>query len=193
LDSLSDRQREIVEASIRLISKGGIQKLTTKNLAAELGFSEPALYRHFKSKQAILLAILGYFRAQQQEMYTLVSASEPSPFKALGKIIGQVFRAFSAKPILITIVFAEGMFQNDARLSKVVHSILEDRRKQFASLISEAQERREIRLDADKDQLAHIIIGSIRMLITRWRLSDFTFDLVKEGEKCIGTLRRLLK
>ncbi|MCB0409114.1 MAG: helix-turn-helix transcriptional regulator, partial [Flavobacteriales bacterium] len=45
----SDRQIEIIVAATKLISEKGIQNLTTKNLAAEMSFSEPALYRHFKN------------------------------------------------------------------------------------------------------------------------------------------------
>ncbi len=193
MQELSGRQREIVEASIHLISKGGIQELTIKNLAAKLELSEPALYRHFESKQDILLAILGFFKENQKAMYARVTAERPSPLKAVESMMRESFQNFSAKPAMVTVIFAEGMFQNDTRLSKVVYSIMDDRREQFASLIGEGQAKGEIRKDIDKEQLALIVMGSMRLIITRWRLSRFAFDLVEEGETYLGALRKLLK
>jgi TetR/AcrR family transcriptional regulator, fatty acid metabolism regulator protein len=122
-----------------LISKGGIQALTTKNLAVRLGLSEPALYRHFKNKQDILLALLNFFKTRQKAMYARVLDAEPSPSLALERMIGEVFSNFSDKPAMVTVIFAEGMFQNDSQLSKVLFSILDDRQGQFASLIAEGQ------------------------------------------------------
>ena len=58
---LSDRQQQILEESIKLISEKGIQGFTIKNLSKSIGFSEPAIYRHFTSKIEILKTILNQF------------------------------------------------------------------------------------------------------------------------------------
>ena len=47
MKKFSDRQIEIMEAATARIDTYGIQNLTIKNLAADIGLSEPALYRHF--------------------------------------------------------------------------------------------------------------------------------------------------
>lgn len=189
----SDRQKEIVEASILLLSEGGIQALTTKNLAAALKLSEPALYRHFKNKRDILLAILKFFQGNQKAMYARIAAAGDPPLRILERIIEEVFRGFAAKPALATVIFAEGMFQNDTRLSALLYSIMDERKDQFAALIGASQARGEIRKDIDRGQLALLAMGSMRLLVTRWRLSGFAFDLKKEGDKLVGTLRKLLQ
>ena len=193
MPEMSDRQKEIVAAAILLISKGGIQALTTKNLAAKLKLSEPALYRHFKNKRDILLAILKFFQGNQRVMYARISAVGGPPLRILESMIGEVFRGFAAKPALATVIFAEGMFQNDRRLSGLLYSIMDERRDQFAALIGEGQARDEARKDIDKEQLASLAMGSMRLLVTRWRLSGFAFDLIAEGETLIGALRNLLQ
>ena len=57
----SKRQKEIIEAAISLIAQNGIEGLTTKALAAAVGISEPALYRHFSNKAKIVQAVIGCF------------------------------------------------------------------------------------------------------------------------------------
>ncbi|GAA4579548.1 TetR/AcrR family transcriptional regulator C-terminal domain-containing protein [Planotetraspora phitsanulokensis] len=45
---------KIVATALRLLDEGGLEKLTLRRLAAELGVQAPALYWHFKNKQELL-------------------------------------------------------------------------------------------------------------------------------------------
>ena len=56
---LKTRQLEIIEAAGRLLTKGGVNSLTIKNIAKEMNFSEGAVYRHFQSKEEITVALYG--------------------------------------------------------------------------------------------------------------------------------------
>jgi AcrR family transcriptional regulator len=53
-----DRKSQIIDSAIGLMSDHGVSGATTARIAAEVGVSEPTLYRHFKNKQEILLAAL---------------------------------------------------------------------------------------------------------------------------------------
>ncbi len=50
------RREEIAETALRLIGQRGISNLTMAALAAEIGITAGALFRHFKSRDAILEA-----------------------------------------------------------------------------------------------------------------------------------------
>ena len=54
-----DRKKQIREAATKLFSKYGYDKVTIKDLSMAVGITEPALYRHFKSKESIYEAVLG--------------------------------------------------------------------------------------------------------------------------------------
>ena len=55
---LSERQFEIITAAGKLLTRSGILGLTIKNLAREMDFSESAIYRHFSSKEEIIISML---------------------------------------------------------------------------------------------------------------------------------------
>lgn len=57
------RRRQIVEAALRLLADEGLGAVTTRRIAARLGLTEGALFRHFESKQAILMAGLDHLEA----------------------------------------------------------------------------------------------------------------------------------
>ena len=44
---IKTRQLEIITAAGEILSESGISGLTTKKLAAKMGFAESALYRHY--------------------------------------------------------------------------------------------------------------------------------------------------
>ena len=53
-----DRKRQIIKSTVDIMSESGVAGATTARIAADVGVSEPALYRHFKNKQVMLLAAL---------------------------------------------------------------------------------------------------------------------------------------
>src|SRR4030042_273213 len=53
-ESTKIRQRQIVDAARKVIIKYGSEHVTLKKIAKEVGISETAIYRHFKSKEELL-------------------------------------------------------------------------------------------------------------------------------------------
>jgi AcrR family transcriptional regulator len=53
-----DRRSQIIDSAIEMMSDHGVSGATTARIAADVGVSEPTLYRHFKNKQEILLSAL---------------------------------------------------------------------------------------------------------------------------------------
>lgn len=53
------RQDEILDRTLELVGESGLANLTMKKVAERVGFTEPAVYRHFPTKQALVLGILG--------------------------------------------------------------------------------------------------------------------------------------
>jgi AcrR family transcriptional regulator len=52
-----DLERALLEAALRTIREDGVQGLTLRGVAARLGVSRTALYRHFEDKTALLAAV----------------------------------------------------------------------------------------------------------------------------------------
>jgi AcrR family transcriptional regulator len=56
---ITPRQEEILDRTFELVRESGLANLTMKKVADRMGFTEPALYRHFPNKQALVLGLLG--------------------------------------------------------------------------------------------------------------------------------------
>lgn len=55
---MGDRKAQILREATRLFGQYGFDKVTIKQLALACGITEPALYRHYTSKEAIYDAVL---------------------------------------------------------------------------------------------------------------------------------------
>ncbi|MFI6786992.1 TetR/AcrR family transcriptional regulator C-terminal domain-containing protein [Nonomuraea sp. NPDC050383] len=55
----------IVATALRLLDEGGLDKLTLRRLAGELGVQAPALYWHFRNKQELLDAMAAQMVSEQ--------------------------------------------------------------------------------------------------------------------------------
>jgi len=75
---LSTRQLEIIEATGKLLTTSGLSGLTIKNLAKEMHFAESAIYRHFSSKEEIIVSMLQYLANNTETRLNKIStASHP--------------------------------------------------------------------------------------------------------------------
>lgn len=176
------RQIEIINAATELINQGGIQQLTTKALAEKMGFSEPAIYRHFKNKTDILSSVLNYFGMGLKTKMTELIQSEGKGIEKLKQIIDFQFEHFSNHPAIVMVIFAETSFQYEEKLSNAVQNILKNKKQRVVSIIEQGQNDGSIRSDVDVHQLASIFMGSMRFTILQWRLNNYSNDLKKEGE-----------
>ena len=54
-----ERREQIIQAAISIMAEQGLQGTTTRRIAEKVGISEPALYKYFPGKKALLLEALG--------------------------------------------------------------------------------------------------------------------------------------
>ena len=190
---LSKRQIEIIEAATQLIGRGGLQSLTTKTLAAEMGFSEPALYRHFPDKNEILRSVLIYYKEKLREGLTNVIHKDLTGREKVKAMIDFQFDHFTKFPAVIMVIFSETSFQYNSQLSTLVSEIMHQKSSMVSGIIESGQKEGNIRSDIAPGQLATMIMGSMRFTILKWRLSNFDFDLIQEGNTLWNTIEVLIK
>ena len=78
-DATDDRKGEILDAAVAVFSEKGYDAGSMREIAELVGVSEPALYRHFSSKEDICLALITVVSARiKSEVGPLLAAAEPA-------------------------------------------------------------------------------------------------------------------
>lgn len=190
---ITERQQEIINASLDLIAESGIQSLTIKNLAQRIGFSESALYRHYENKIQILVAILDYFKDNTAHFFTNELNENCDAITKVDKILRNHFLKFSTAPSLVSVIFSEEIFRNEIELIDTTKNLMNGNLKTLESIIETGQKKGEIRNDIEASDLSLMIIGSLRLFVKKWQLSDYEFDIVERGSSLIDSIKLVIK
>jgi len=179
-------------SAIEIISEHGLEKLTIKRLAHEMGFSEPALYRHFRNKMSVLNGILDLFYDETMKMHEEINERGLSPCDCVRSFLMDHIKLVSTNKTYATVIFSEEFFKKKAFLSNVITEIIDKNKAFLSKSIIKGQKLSEIRSDIPPDHLALIILGSIRLLIKKWYNDNFSFDLERESGNLINSLILIL-
>ena len=190
----TERQIEIMEAATLRIDKFGIQELTIKNLASDLSLSEAALYRHFKSKNEILLGLLTYFILEMTErIAVIIEDKEKQPSELLKKVFVSQLNTFVQKPAIVSVIFSEGIFQFNKELSDKVSTMMALMQNNINALITRGQNEGVYGKLLGADTITTIIMGSMRMVVLKWKLSGNKSNLVNDGKNVLNGLLKMLE
>ena len=190
---LSKRQSEIIQAAIKLIGEGGIQALTIKNLSAEIGVVESALYRHFKSKTDVISGLLDYLESMMASHFEGIKDMEAGPFEKIEKLIQSQLQLFSETPSYAIVILSDGLYKNNKVLYDKLFNIMKTSRSTFIKVIEEGKKDGLIRNDVPSEHIAFIIMGSIRLNVNQWGLSGFNFDLLQRGDALFRSLMKIFQ
>lgn len=190
----TERQIQIMEAATVRIDKFGIQELTIKNLAADLNLSEAALYRHFQSKNKIMLGLLTYFILEMNERISAILANQDKhPSELLKDIFASQLSNFVKKPSIVSVIFSEGIFHFNKELSDKVSSMMMLMQENISKLIQKGQEKELYSKFLSSEAITTIIMGSMRMVVLKWKLSSNQSDLVKDGKNILNGIIKMIE
>jgi len=187
----SERQNQIIEESIKLIHIQGIQGMTIKNISVAIGLTEAAIYRHFKSKDEILSAILDDFR-QNLETQAQSQESNVTALEELNTRLNHMVDMFCAKPFIVSVIFSDEIFKNKQSLSNKIIELIKQNNEYFKLIIERGQKNNEFRSDIDANELAIIIMGSFRMVIKNWQHSKQFYSLKLRANLLFESLFKII-
>jgi len=190
---LTKRQSEIVDVAMNLFVEEGMQKLTIRNIAQEVGVSEAAIYRHFESKHDLLVKILTKLQSLIIPIFQSSRLSINGLEEQLKDLIDSIFSQIEEKPAFAIFVFTEEAFHADAQLRPLLKRMLFEMIAQLEQLITKNQENQKCRDDISASQLANILLGLIRLEITSWHLSSGSYSLTQKSLPLAKTLATLMK
>ncbi len=190
---LSERQKEIINASFELISEGGIQALTIKNLSKKIGISEPAIYRHYENKMQILCGILESFKIQTANLLGKILNNDDNGFVKIEELFTRLFQIFNENPSIVAVIFSEEIFMNEEILKNKVAGLMKENDNLLQKLIIQAQEVNIMRSDIPASHISTLLMGTVRLLVKRWQLSNYNFNIVEEGMNQLNSLKTILK
>jgi TetR/AcrR family fatty acid metabolism transcriptional regulator len=189
---ITQRQLEIIESAGKILTSSGVGGLTIKNLANEMQFSESAIYRHFKSKEDIIVAMLNYLAEGIDDRLKFVLKLD-SPEENFKAIFNEQFSFFNKNSHFVVAVFSDGMMEQSLRINEAILKLKTIKMKYLKPILLDGQQKNIFISTISTDDLMHIIMGTFKLQMFKWRIANFEFDICISGNKMVESLLKLIK
>lgn len=157
--SRAKRRQQLIEVTVKLIGDLGINGTTVSKISAEVGLSEMAAYRHFESKEEILMEANSYLLGRILEW--LDCSDEPSVIDRIRQIGERHLDMLSSDLEMYTAPYMQflTMSQTDDPLHRHVAINNDAMKEKIASLVQEGMVEGSIRADVDPWLFTHEFVG----------------------------------
>ena len=174
---LLHRKDSVILTAIEIIDELGIQGLSTREIAKRQGISEGTLFRHFKTKNDIILAVIDYFSMYDDDIFHSVKLKGLSPKEAILFVIDSYVTYYENYPAITAMTQIYGVLSYEEDFAVKIKSILSLRKNYLRQIIEDGQKSGEFNPDISSDIMVDIINGTFYEICLSWRLDNFGFAL----------------
>ncbi|WP_304228765.1 TetR/AcrR family transcriptional regulator [Lactobacillus kitasatonis] len=162
---VTKKQKDVLRASLDLFSGKGFEETTTKDISTLAGVSEGTVYKVYKTKQAILDAIIAPFIKQElpemvDDVKDLINSERNIPVKEYFRMIAaDRFKLINDNKKLLRVVIRSMLIENTAKeiiTERIFKMIFGD----FNNVIKYYQDQGEIE-KKPVTEILHVIVGII--------------------------------
>jgi len=164
------RREQFVAAALDLLAQTPLERLTTRAIAAAVGVSQPALFRHFASREALLLAVVEAARSELERTLEPLIRARTGPLDTCVALAEQLARYVDQNPGLPRLLFAD-MALEAPELRVAVHRLVSMQRNFVAELVSTAIRDGSARAEVDPHAAATLFVGMLQGLVLQRELA----------------------
>ncbi len=180
-----ERKAEILDATLRLADELGPDRLSTQAIAREVGLTQPGIFRHFPTKQAIWEAVGGTIATRMAEGWRTAIQGRDDPVERLRGLVISQLKLIQSTPAIPAILFSRELHAENDLLRKSVFYLLGRFHRALAEQVAQAQATVSLRGDIHPEDAAFLLVGLVQGLAVRWSLSGRSFGLVEEGARLL--------
>lgn len=170
------RQEEIKISVLKIIKNEGIKSISIKNLAKYTQLSEGAIYRHFKTKRAIILSIMDDVANDMIGALKTVALRSDSPQKRLHEYLCKTVTYLIKNNGITMLLFSEASQTNDLEMLEKLNYIFYSQRNYVKHIIREGMEIGLWNNAVDLDDFTTLYMGIPITLNINLLLSTKAFD-----------------
>ena len=171
------RKEQIILSTIELIDELGINNLSIHEIAKKENITEGALYRHFKSKEEIVIESLRYYAHFDINIINTINKNDLGSRAAIIFLLTSLSEYYENYPEITSLYCSFESLIYEQNIGKEVLLIMENRFDFLILLIENGKQSKEFKDDINSEDLANIILGSFRNLVFKWRIEKHEFSL----------------
>lgn len=181
-----ERRLQILQTLAAMLEQPGAERVTTAGLAAKIGVSEAALYRHFASKAQMFEGLIDFVDQSTMGLIRQVTDREPAGPQQAGRIVALLFQFAEKNPGMSRVMIGDALVLEHERLQERINLLFDK---------IEAQLRQTLKTSDSTTPTADAqVIASVLVAFMQGRLQRFARTGFKRlpSEHLQATLARVL-
>ncbi len=191
--STAIRKQQIIDAARKLIIKKGSEHLTVRAMAKEVGLTEAAIYRHFKSKREILSFLMNHIMDTMLHDFKRSALENASSLNTIDQALKNHLSEIEQRKGMSFQIIAEIISLGDKKLNREVYEKLNAYIDRITHLLAEGVRGGAVNEEIDLGASALMLFGMTQGLANIWALSGYSFDLAEKYEALWAIYRRAIQ
>ena len=176
-----NRREEILQALAQMLeSSDGSQRITTAKIAANVGVSVAALYRHFPSKTRMFDSLIEFIEDSLITRINLILQDEKETFNRLRLILLLILGFAERNPGLTRIMTGHALMFEQDRLQGRINQLFERIEAQLRQVLKERKLREGKGFIVDETLLASQLLAFCEGMLSRYVRSEFRYRPTQE-------------
>jgi AcrR family transcriptional regulator len=184
------RQEQIAEAAVSLIAAEGVNALRIASIAERVGIVPSAFYRHYKSKDDVLDAILDQLRSKLLGNVAAVREESNTATERLKRLMQRHVSLLVENHVIPQIVFSDSFYAGHAERKSKVRSIVADYLGEVRKIVAEGQRDGTILAGISPETVSVMFLGMILPTAVIRNVSGGKFDGNRYVEKAWPVFKR---
>lgn len=187
----SNRKEQILQALAQMLETSPGQRITTAKLAAEVGVSEAALYRHFPSKARMFEGLIEFIEDTLLSRINLILENEKESQTRVYNILLLLLTFAEKNPGITRILTGDALQGEQERLRERVQGLFEKLETQFKQVLRERKLREGKTFRSDELTLANFLLAYVEGKMNQFVRSDFKVKPSSQFEKQWPELQKI--
>jgi len=156
-----ERKTQILQTLAQMLEGPSAERITTAALAACIGVSEAALYRHFKGKADMFAGLIDFVEQTLFSLINKITSEEQSGLRQIDAIISMLLGFAQKNRGMTRVLIGDALVTEDNALQTRINQIHERIEAALRQALRFAVTQKEVAEDADLSAQANLLMSFV--------------------------------
>ncbi|MGO4562691.1 TetR/AcrR family transcriptional regulator [Rhizobiales bacterium 3FA27D7] len=184
------RKQQIVETVLELVATHGTEAVSFQLIADRIGVTQPAVFRHFPTKEALWLAVMDWLEQHLVGIYMLADEADEAALVVLGGMFLQHIRLIERYPALAKLVFSDHLRLQFPSLQVRFGTIHKGYMARLSAVLERAKSDGSVSETVDPKDAATMFLSLVQGLGFQFAIARVQGGVQREAERLLALYLR---
>lgn len=188
-----ERKTDIIAATLMLADRIGPDRLTTNDVAREVGVTQAAIFRHYPTKADLWIAVGEVLTQRLGSAWDAALAGHATPDTRLRALVQAQLRQIAANPALPAILYSRELAAANSTLRETCRGLMLRFQGHLTANLQALADGANLRRGISPADAAILLVSLVQGLALRWSLGARNFSLEDEGLRLFDVQMAMLR